>query len=185
MLNGIDGPLPTMKGFVMTTVKENPLVEVSVRSPKPAEAANNTSWRAGPTAWAALSPSPAMRACVGPSPGPAGRTTTSSGRNWSAGRCGPRATKESSPSPPTYKDGKVQVVITALDKDDEFLNFLDMSASVDRAGPENFRAAGEPDGARAVRGRVRRVADGNYFVNLTLPAIRIRTIRVPRCSWPA
>ena len=34
------------------------------------------------------------------------------------------------------EEGEVRVAITALDKDDEFLNFLDLSASVVRPGPE-------------------------------------------------
>jgi uncharacterized membrane protein len=35
ILAGIDGPLPPITGFVMTTVKENPLVEVPLLAPRP------------------------------------------------------------------------------------------------------------------------------------------------------
>jgi hypothetical protein len=50
MLQGIEGPLPPLKGFVMTTVKRNPLVEVALLSPDPPEPANATvlaSWMYG------------------------------------------------------------------------------------------------------------------------------------------
>ena len=45
-----------------------------------------------------------------------------------------RRARASSPSPPTSQDGKVRVVVTALDKDDEFLNFLNMGGTV--VGPD-------------------------------------------------
>ncbi|MFN9958106.1 MAG: hypothetical protein ACK55I_33800, partial [bacterium] len=35
VLQGISSDLPSIKGFVLTTVKESPLVQVAIRSPKP------------------------------------------------------------------------------------------------------------------------------------------------------
>ena len=45
ILQGIDGPLPPISGFVLTTVKENPLVEVAALSPEPADERNATDAR--------------------------------------------------------------------------------------------------------------------------------------------
>jgi hypothetical protein len=48
------------------------------------------------------------------------------------------------------QDGKVRIVVTALDQEDEFLNFLDMSASV--AGPD----------MKPIDAKIRQVAPGRY-----------------------
>jgi hypothetical protein len=62
------------------------------------------------------------------------------------------------------KDGKARIVVTALDKDDEFLNFLDVSATVlgpdMKAAPVTVRqtASGRYVGEFAAR------AAGSYFV---------------------
>ena len=60
------------------------------------------------------------------------------------------AIKENSRSSTDVQDGKVRIVVTALDKDDEFLNFLDMSASV--AGPD----------MKPIDTKIRQVAPGRY-----------------------
>jgi hypothetical protein len=48
------------------------------------------------------------------------------------------------------QDGKVQLVVTALDKDDEFLNFLDMSSSV--VGPD----------MKPIDAKISQIAPGRY-----------------------
>lgn len=129
ILQNIDGDLPPFKGFVLTTVKENPLVEVLVRSPKPGSPENSTilaGWQYG-----------------------AGKTvafTSDAGQRWTADwkswdnygkfysqmvRWAMRPVNESGKFTVAtdVKDGKVRVVVTALDNDDEFLNFLEMSGS--------------------------------------------------------
>jgi uncharacterized membrane protein len=134
MLEGIDGPLPPIKGFVLTTVKDNPLVEVSILSPKPDGGANSTvlaSWTYG-----------------------AGRTvafTCDAGKRWASDwtewenydkffsqmvRWSMRPINEDGKFTVAtdIKDGKARVVVTALDKDDEFLNFLTMSGAA--VGPD-------------------------------------------------
>ena len=50
MLQGIEGGVPPISGFVLTTVKQNPLVEVILQSPQPATLKNNAvlaSWTYG------------------------------------------------------------------------------------------------------------------------------------------
>jgi uncharacterized membrane protein/Mg-chelatase subunit ChlD len=127
MLQNIDGPLPELSGFVMTTVKENPLVEVLMRSPKPGEDSNSTilaSWTYG-----------AGKTCVFTSD--AGQRWANSWTEWENFdkfysqmiRWAMRPVNESGKFTiaTEAKDGKVKVVVTALKEDDEFLNFLNMS----------------------------------------------------------
>jgi len=123
------GNLPPITGYVLTTVKENPLVEVLIRSPKPAAPENSTilaGWQYG-----------------------AGKTvafTSDAGKRWAKDwpqwdnygkfysqmvRWAMRPVNESGKFTiaTDVKDGKVRVVVTALDPNDEFLNFLDMSGA--------------------------------------------------------
>lgn len=150
MLVGIEDSLPPLKGFVMTTVKENPLVEVSLRSPEPADAENATilaSWTYGL--------------------GRAVAFTTDTGHSWASAWSGwpnydkffsqiirwsmrPLEGQDKFSIATNVKDGKVQVVVTALDKEDEFLNFLPISGAV--IGPD----------LEATEFRAQQVAPGRY-----------------------
>ncbi len=134
MLSGIEGALPLTHGFVMTSVKENPLVEVSLVSPQPANEKNATilaSWTYGLGKTVAF--------------------TTDCGMRWASPWTGwenydrffgqmvgwsmrPVGDEGNFVVATDVADGQVQLVITALDKDDEFLNFLDMSGTV--VGPD-------------------------------------------------
>lgn len=128
ILSGISGPLPTIRGFVLTERKDNPLVEVPLLSPKPDEpdtASLLATWTYG-----------------------LGRTavfTTDAGNRWAGAwvdspyydqffsqmvRWTMRPTNDDSKYniATNIKDGKVQVVVTALDAEDRFVNFLDMNA---------------------------------------------------------
>ena len=130
ILQGIEGPLPPISGFVLTTVKENPLVEVALRSPLPADEMNSTvlaAWTYGLGRTAVL--------------------TTDAGRRWATAwkdwqdydkfftqliRWSMRPVDDSGKFSVAadVKDGKVRVVVTALDRDDDFLNFLSMTGGV-------------------------------------------------------
>lgn len=129
MLSGIDDDLDPIRGYMLTTVKENPLVEVHIRANKPADDLNNTilaSWTYG-----------------------LGKTiafTSDAGHKWT----------DQWTNKPYYKklfsqivqhslrpisdsgkftvatdtrDGKVRLIINALNQDDEFFNFLQMQGS--------------------------------------------------------
>jgi uncharacterized membrane protein/Mg-chelatase subunit ChlD len=128
ILQGISEPPPPLTGFVMTTVKQNPLVEVALRSPEPPDRQNATilaSWTYG------LGRSVAL--------------TTDAGQRWANAwtrwenydkffsqliRWAMRPSREEGrfSVATDVRDGRVRVVVTALDKDDQFLNFLSMSA---------------------------------------------------------
>ena len=130
MVGGIEGDPPPIKGFVLTQVKENPLVEVVMRAGpiKDAGPENSTilaRWIYGAGKTAVL--------------------TTDAGQRWAEPwqkwenydklytqiiRDVMRPVNEQADYSiaTDVKDGKVRVVVTALKKDGEFLNFLDMSA---------------------------------------------------------
>ena len=167
ILQGIDNPPPPIRGFVLTSLKQNPLVEVSLVSPDPPDERNATllaSWTYGLGRTAVL--------------------TTDAGKRWADAWTGwegydqlfsqlvrwsmrPTGDQGNFSVTTEVKDGKVQVIIHALDQNDELLNFLQMSASV--VGPdmqsESFpvrqtapgRYVGQFDGEQA----------GSYFVTVT------------------
>ena len=134
MIQGIES-VPPITGFVMTTLKEKPLLEVSLISPLPeGDGANNTilaSWTFGLGKTVAF--------------------TTDAGKRWASAwtdwenydkffsqmvRWSMRPVGDTGKFTVAtdVEDGKVKLVITALDKDDEFLNFLDMGGTV--VGPD-------------------------------------------------
>ena len=155
ILSGIPGPLPTIKGFVLTERKDSPLVEVPLRSPKPTEPDTATvlaTWTYG-----------------------LGRTavfTTDAGNRWAAGWVDSpyydqffsqlvRWTMRPSNDDSKYniatnvKDGRVQIVVTALNADDKFVNFLDMNAIA--VGPD----------LKPINVAMRQQASGRYVGELT------------------
>ena len=155
ILSGIAGPLPTIKGFVLTERKDSPLVEVPLLSPKPTEsdtASILATWTYG-----------------------LGRTavfTTDAGNRWAAGWVDSpyydqffsqlvRWTMRPSNDDSKYniatniKDGRVQIVVTALNADDKFVNFLDMNAIA--VGPD----------LKPINVAMRQQASGRYVGELT------------------
>ncbi len=128
IVQGLSRDLPNLKGFVLTTLKDSPLVEVPIRSSKPTEPENQAvlaTWTYG-----------------------LGRTavfTSDTGKRWAGDwvawpgydqfftqvvRWTMRPTKSDAKFTVATKvgEGKVEVVVNALDQQDEFLNFLDMQA---------------------------------------------------------
>jgi len=126
--------LPPITGFVRTTIKKNPLVETAIVSPVPADENNATilaTWTYGL--------------------GRAVAFTTDDGARWAKQwtswadydkfftqlvRWSMRPVNDQGKFTVAteVEGGKVKVFVTALDKDDDFLNFLDLSGSV--IGPD-------------------------------------------------
>jgi uncharacterized membrane protein/Mg-chelatase subunit ChlD len=158
MLQGIDGELPPLSGFVLTTKKEHPLVEVSILSPVPDGGGENGSILAS---WTYK----------------AGRTvafTTDVGQRWASDwqqwanyekmmsqmvRWSMRPVNEQGKftMATDLKDGRVRVVVTATDNNDEFLNFLSMSGTATSPDPK------QP----AVNIAMRQEAPGRYVGDFT------------------
>ncbi len=166
ILQGIREPLPPLRGFVMTTVKQNPLVEVALVSPDPPDRQNATvlaSWTYG-----------------------LGRTvawTTDAGQRWANAwtkwenydkffaqmiRWAMRPMNEEGKfSVATdVRDGKVRVVVTALDKDDQFLNFLNMSAGAIDPDLADVDVKIEQTAPGRYVGEFPADKAGSYFVNI-------------------
>jgi Mg-chelatase subunit ChlD len=135
ILSGITAPVPAIKGYVMTTKKGGgPLVETLLSSPEPAGEDNNTllaAWTYG------LGKAVAFTSDAG------ARWTTDWARQpiydklfgqmvrWSmrpAGNSGKYTVATE------VGDGQVRVVVNALGKNDEYLDFLNMIASA--VGPD-------------------------------------------------
>jgi uncharacterized membrane protein len=150
ILRGVEQGTPAVTGFVLTTVKENPLVEVILRSPLPEKVDNSTLLAAWPYG-----------------AGKAVALTTDAGRRWTSDwtdwdgydklfsqmvRWAMRPTGDTGnfTVATDVRDGKTQVVITAASADDEFLNNQSMTAS-----------AVTPD-MKTVPIRVEQVAPGRY-----------------------
>ncbi|MBN2022989.1 MAG: VWA domain-containing protein [Pirellulales bacterium] len=126
ILAGIDAPLPALNGFVLTSLKESSLVEVGLVSPQPTDPKNSTilaSWTYGLGRGVAF--------------------TTDTGARWTTQWThwegydklfGQMIRWSMRPTGQTGKynvstqvvDGRAEVVVTALDKNDEYLNFLNM-----------------------------------------------------------
>ena len=168
LVSGLESQLPPITGFVMTTLKENPLVEVSLISPVPGGTErNNTilaSWRYGL--------------------GRAVAFTTDAGARWATPwtdwegyaklhsqiiRWSMRPGEGEKNLIPTiqYEDGKGQIVITALDKDDALLNFLELGGTVIGPDLETRPIALEQTAPGRYVGTFDAEKKGSYFVSLS------------------
>ena len=134
MVRGIPPALAPITGYVLTSVKDAPGVEVAVRSPLPVEEKYSTvlaGWQHG------LGRSVAF--------------TTDAGKRWASQWTGwenydqlfsqivrwsmrPAGDNGKFTVSTEVRDGKGRVVINALDQNDEFLNFLSMNGRV--LGPD-------------------------------------------------
>ncbi|MEM8679875.1 MAG: glutamine amidotransferase, partial [Planctomycetota bacterium] len=184
ILRGIDA-FPPLSGFVMTTVKENPLVEVSVLSDYPSDVENASllaTWNYG-----------------------LGRTvafTSDAGARWAKAwtewdqydkffsqlvRWSMRPTGDTGNFAVVTRveDGRLKVIVDALDKNDEFLNFLNVAGTVVSPGMESQSLALRQTAPGRYVGEVEATESGSYFVNLIPGAGRspIRTgVNVPYSS---
>ena len=166
MLNGINEPLPPITGFVVTTVKENPLVEVSMISPVPSGRRNSTilaSWTYD-----------------------LGRTvafTTDAGQRWANAwttweqydklfsqmirwSMRPTGNLGKFTIATDVRDDNVHVVLTALDENDEFLNFLNISTSVLDPHMKSTAISIRQTAPGRYEGEFQATLAGNYFLTV-------------------
>jgi uncharacterized membrane protein/Mg-chelatase subunit ChlD len=175
IVQGLGDSFPPVSGFVLTSVKENSLVDVILTSPLPTESQNSTilaAWTYG------LGKSVAF--------------TTDAGQRWTSDWTGwdeydrffsQMVRWSMRPTGDTGKftlatetqGGKTRVIVSALDKDDEFANYQAMNGSV--LGPDMQsipltmeqtapgRYVGEFDSAKA----------GSYLISIRAGQAMIRT----------
>ncbi|MEN6450987.1 MAG: VWA domain-containing protein [Thermoguttaceae bacterium] len=135
ILSGVTSDIPPLTGFVMTSRKEgNPLTETLLTSPEPAGDDSNTllaGWTYGLGKAVAFTSDAGARWTTGWTGEPMYDKFFGQMVRWSmrpAGGSGKfTVTSE-------VIDGQVRVVVNALDKNDEFLNFLSMGATA--VGPD-------------------------------------------------
>lgn len=178
MLGDIDtSKLRRLAGYVLTTKKDHPLVEQSIIASDPDDGGRNStllaSWNYG-----------------------LGRTvvfTSDAGnlwaRSWKSAEyydrffgnlvhwsMGPIKDQGKFNVATDYKDDRARIVVTALDKDDEFLNFLNMNARA--AGPEgeNFDVKMEQVAPGRYVGEFATDKPGSYLLGV-MPGGNYATIR--------
>jgi Mg-chelatase subunit ChlD len=149
MLRGVAAPLPPVTGYVLTTPKDSPLVEIPLEAPAPKGRTNAllAGWQYGL--------------------GRAVAYTSDGGRRWAKAWTGwegydkffsqivrwamrPAGGDDHFQLATEVEDGKVRAIVTALDEENQFLNFLDITGAVV-----------EPDGSVGSL-QLRQVAPGRY-----------------------
>ena len=181
MTSGIDGPLPPITGFVMTTLKENPLVEVALVSPEPGAERNRTilaGWTYGLGKAAALTTDAGARYARDWTRWEDYDKLFGQIVRWSMRPVGQEGEGEEGryTVATDVEDGKVRVVVNALDKEDEFLNFREMSGTV--VGPDLEPVAMKMEQTAPGRyvGTFPADDSGSYFV-MVLPGAGAAPIR--------
>ncbi len=163
---GFSSGVPAITGYVQASVKENELVEVPIVSPLPAMGQVNpilAHWNYG------LGRSVAFTS-------DAGRRWTTAWPDWQSYAAFWSQIVRWSMRPVDNRnlaltvrrdDGKLKIVVDALDKDNQFLNFLQMQASVLSPDLQAQRVSLVQTAPGRYEGTVENAeASGNYFVNL-------------------
>ncbi|MDZ4657282.1 MAG: VWA domain-containing protein [Bythopirellula sp.] len=170
MLTGIEGAFPPLAGFVQTTVKENSLVEVLLRSPVPAIEKNATvlaTWTYGLGKAAVLTTD-------------AGSLWAGSWKSWDnyekffsqlvRWSMRPAGEQGNFTIATQTTDGRTQVVIDALDDQEEFVNQLSLYGSVVGPGLKPLPLTVEQAGPGRYVGEFASSDPGSYFVTISTPA---------------
>lgn len=129
LLDGVDRVMPPISGFVLTQTKDSPLAQVLIESPKPDSSENATIlavWNYGLGRTAVLTTD-------------AGARWASDWTEWSGYEkfysqlvrwlMRPTGDTGKFTIASQVRDGEVQVIMNALNKDDTFQNFLDVKAT--------------------------------------------------------
>ncbi|MCI0492528.1 MAG: glutamine amidotransferase, partial [Planctomycetes bacterium] len=167
IVQGLNDAFPPVSGFVLTSVKENSLVEVILRSPIPSEAQNSTilaAWNYGL--------------------GKAVAFTTDAGLRWTSSwtawdqydrffsqmvRWSMRPSGDTGNFVVTadVQGSKTQVVISALDKNDEFLNYQTMTGTVIGPNMESIPLDIEQTAPGRYVGEFDSTTPGSYMIMVT------------------
>ncbi len=168
-LTGIPNSLPGIKGFVLTHRKDSPLVEVPILSPLPAEEINASilaTWTYG------LGRTAVFTSDVG-------KTWATDWLQWSnydqffsqLVRWTMRPTAEDGKYQVAtqIRDGKVQTIVTAMDREDRLVNFLEMTASAIGPDLQPFSFSLKQKAPGRYVGEFEITASGAYILNV-IPA---------------
>lgn len=134
LLEGVDRVLPNINGFVLTQAKDSPLSQVLIQSPKPTEPENASVlavWTYGLGRTAVLTTDGGARWAVDWTQWAGYEKFYSQLVRWLMRPTGDTGKFSIATS---TSEGEVKVVVSALSKDDAYLNFLDMNATA--LGPD-------------------------------------------------
>jgi len=134
IMKGLESVLPPITGYVQTTRKKNELVEVLAMAPEPAGEDYRSiiaCWRYGAGKSVAITTDAGQRWAVTWPEWANYARLFSQAVQWSMRPAGDEGKFTVATE---VKDGRVRLSVTALDKEDAFLNFLDMHGFV--AGPD-------------------------------------------------
>ena len=176
IIRGVGQDLPPLSGFVLTTVKDSPLVEVVLTSPLPADRRNAS-----------------VLACWTYGLGKAVALTTDAGTRWTnqwTGWAGydklfsqivrwsmrPTGNVGNYTVTTDVRDGSTRVVITALDEDDEYLNFATIKGSVFRPDMTSQTLDIQQVAPGRYVAEFESETSGNYLLNI-IPGVGQGTLR--------
>lgn len=134
ILRGIEGGIPPIRGLVLTTIKQNPLVEVLLRSPLPATPDNATLlaiWTYGSGKAVALTTDAGARWATAWTEWPGYDKFFSQIVRWVMRPTGDTGNFTVASN---LRDGKTEVVVTALDDEENFANQQSITAAA--VGPD-------------------------------------------------
>ncbi|HVT30614.1 MAG TPA: VWA domain-containing protein [Lacipirellulaceae bacterium] len=175
IVRGLENAFPPIRGFVLTTVKENSLVDVILRSPLPSEPENSTilaTWTYGL--------------------GKAVAFTTDAGQRWTTAwtswdqydrffsqmvRWSMRPTGDTGKyTVATDVEGnKTRVIVSALNKEDEFLNYQTMDGNVLTPDMKSIGLQMEQTAPGRYVGEFESGKPGSYLISIRTANAMIRT----------
>lgn len=165
IMKGLEPVLPPITGYVQTTRKKNQLVEVLALAPEPAGRDNRSiiaCWRYGAGKSVAITTDAGQRWALTWPGWPNYARLFSQAVQWSMR---PAGNEGKFTIATELKDGRVHVTVTALDKDDAFLNFLDMHGFVSGPDPaQRIELALEQVAPGRYAGSFEATGAGSYFV---------------------
>ncbi|HEX3998643.1 MAG TPA: VWA domain-containing protein [Pirellulales bacterium] len=152
MIRGLGDAFPPLTGYVRTRLKDSPLVEQAlVNSAPETDAKYNTllaSWNYGLGKAVAFTSDAGQRWATAWTDWPGYEKFFSQVVRWSMRPNGDRGKFTLTTD---LQDGRVRLIVTALDRDNDFLNFLNMSARV--IGPD----------MQPLETTIRQIAPGRYL----------------------
>src|SRR4029079_1413059 len=175
IVQGLGGAFPPISGFVLTSVKENSLVDVVLRSPVPTEPENSTvlaTWTYGLGKTVAF--------------------TTDAGKRWASQWTGweqydrffsqmvrwsmrPTGDTGKFTVATDVEGGKTRVIVSALDKDNEFLNYQSMDGVVLSPEMQSIALKMEQTAPGRYVGECDSEKPGSYLVSVRAGKTMIRT----------
>lgn len=177
ILQGIEGAPPQISGFVLTSLKESGLVEVPLLSPEPVEAKNATllaTWTFGLGRAAVLTTDAGARWANNWTQWNGYEQLFSQLVRWSMR---PTGGQENLTVASQVKDGKVRVTVTAMDEENELINFLNMSAAVVNPSMESESMVIRQEAPGRYVGEFESSQSGSYFLTIN-PGSDLSPIRV-------